>query len=398
VRVVLAPDCFTGTLTAAQAAAAMADGWRDGAPHDELVQIPLSDGGPGFLDVLGTGLADSGVETLIVTVEDPLGRPVPAAVLIDRAAGGREGVVPTAYIESAQAAGLHLLDAAERDPMITSTYGVGQLIEVALAEGAQRVVVGLGGSGTNDGGGGLLAALGAGSRDDLGMGGGHLADLDDAALGGLGELRERLRDVELVAATDVASPLLGLQGASAVFAAQKGATPEQAQQLEGALGRFHEVATRTLGAPTDLLTGRPLRLDRAAGAGAAGGLGYGLLLLGARRMSGVDLVLEVVGLRERIADAALVVTGEGCFDWQSLQGKVVAGVARTALEVATPSIVIAGQVLVGRRETMTVGLSGAYALAETPDQVEAAMLDPVGTLSARTARVARTWSPRRSGR
>lgn len=397
-RVVLAPDCFTGTLTAAQAAAAMAQGWSEGAPHDVTVQVPLSDGGPGFIDVLETGLADSGVESLAVTVSDPLGRPVPAVVLLDRAAGGREGVVPTAYLESAQAAGLHLLDAAERDPTLTSTYGVGELIEVALAEGARRIVVGLGGSGTNDGGAGMLAALGAGPRAVLGRGGGVLGDLDDSALADLAPVRERLASVELVAATDVTSPLLGLQGASAVFAPQKGATPEQAQDLEAALGHFHDVLTRALGTPTDLLTGRPLRLDRTPGAGAAGGLGYGLLALGARRVSGVDLVIDAVGLRERIADAALVVTGEGCLDWQSLQDKVVAGVARAALDVATPSVAIAGQVLLGRRETMTVGLSGAYALAETPEQVEAAMLEPVATLAARTARVARTWSPRRERR
>ncbi|MCA1783676.1 MAG: glycerate kinase [Intrasporangiaceae bacterium] len=396
-RVVIAPDCFTGTLTASQAAAAMAEGWTEGAPHDEIVQVPLSDGGPGFLDVLGAGLADSGVETLAVTVSDPLGRPAPAVVLLDRAAGGEEGVVPTAYIESAQAAGLHLLDAAERDPSRTSTCGVGELIEVALAEGARRIVVGLGGSGTNDGGAGMLAALGAGPRAALGLGGGLLRDLGDGDLPGLARVRERLAGVDLVAATDVSSPLLGLQGASAVFAPQKGATPEQAQDLEAALGRYHEAVTRALGTPTDLLTGRPLRLDRAPGAGAAGGLGYGLFALGARRVSGVDLVIETVGLRELVADAALVVTGEGCLDWQSLQGKVVAGVAQTALEVATPSVVIAGQVLLGRRETMAVGLSGAYALAETPEQVEAAMLDPVATLAARTARVARTWSPRRAG-
>lgn len=394
-RVVIAPDCFTGTLTAAQAAAAMAEGWAHGAPHDRTLQLPLSDGGPGFIDVLEAGLADSGVESLAVTVSDPLGRPVPAVVLLDRAAGGDEGVVPTAYIESAQAAGLHLLDAAERDPSRTSTHGVGELIEVALAEGARRVVVGLGGSGTNDGGAGLLAALGAGPRAALGLGGGALGDLDDDALPGLTEVRDRLGSVDLVAATDVASPLLGLQGASAVFAPQKGATPEQAQELEACLGRFHDVVTRALGTPTDLLTGRPLRLDRAPGAGAAGGLGYGLFALGARRVSGVDLVIDTVGLRDRVADAALVVTGEGCFDWQSLQGKVVAGVAQVALEVATPSVVVAGQVLLGRRETMSVGLSGAYAVAETPAQVEAAMLDPVGTLAARTARVARTWSPSR---
>lgn len=394
-RVVIAPDCFTGTLTAGQAAAAMAAGWSAGAPHDDTIQVPLSDGGPGFLEVLSPALSPNGVETIVTTVQDPMGRPTPAMVLLDRAAAGVAGAVPTAYIESAQACGLHLLGAAERDPGRTSTYGVGELIEVALAEGAARIVVGLGGSGTNDGGAGMLAALGAGLVPQLSRGGGALGELGDDALPGLADLRRRLAGIDLVVATDVASPLLGLQGASAVFAAQKGATPQQAQDLEAALGRFHEIVTRTLGAPTDLLTGRPVRLDRSPGAGAAGGLGYGLLALGGRQVSGVDLVIDVVGLRELIADAALAVTGEGSLDWQSLQGKVVAGVARTALEVATPSIAIAGQVLIGRRDAMSVGLSGTYALAERPDQVDAAMLDPVAALEARAARVARTWSPSR---
>lgn len=394
-RVVIAPDCFTDTLTAAQAAEAMAQGWSQTAPHDELVQVPLSDGGPGFIDVLATALAPHGAETIAATVQDPLGRPVPAAILLDRAVGGVAGAVPTAYIESAHAAGLHLLGAAERDPTRTSTHGVGELIEIAVAEGAERVVVGLGGSGTNDGGAGMLAALGAGQSPLLGAGGGSLGLLTDDALVSLPDVRRRLSSIDLVAATDVESPLLGLKGASAVFAAQKGATPEQAQALEASLGRFHEVVTRCLDAPTDLLTGRPVRLDRASGAGAGGGLGYGLLALGARQVSGVDLVIETVGLRDRIADAALVVTGEGRLDWQSVQGKVVAGVARAALEVATPSIAIAGQVLVGRREAMGIGLSGTYAVAERPEDVDAAMLDPVGSLEARTARVARTWSPRR---
>lgn len=144
-RVVIAPDCFTGTLTAGQAAAAMAAGWAESAPHDEIVQVPLSDGGPGFIDVLVPALARNGAETIVATVRDPLGRPTPAVVLLDRAAVGSGGVVPTAYIESAQAAGLHLMGAAERDPSLTSTYGVGELIEIALAEGARRIVVGLGG-------------------------------------------------------------------------------------------------------------------------------------------------------------------------------------------------------------------------------------------------------------
>ena len=183
-------------------------------------------------------------------------------------------------MESAQACGLHLLAEGERNPMVTSTYGVGQLIDAAVAEGATRVVVGLGGSGTNDGGAGMLAALGVGSPDELAVGGAKLRDLSADALNGLAGIRERLQGIDLVLATDVDSPLLGLQGASAVFAPQKGATPEMAQELESALGHFSEVVRGTLPAGTDLLTGKEMRLDRVPGAGAAGGLGYGLLLLG----------------------------------------------------------------------------------------------------------------------
>lgn len=386
-HVVIAPDCFTGTLTAQQAAQAMGQGWAATAPQDLLTLRPLSDGGPGFLDVLGGALPDA--QTMAVTVADPLGREVPAALLVVE-----DGTRRTAYLESAQAAGLHLLAADERNPALTSTWGVGQLVVAALAEGVDRIVVGLGGSATNDGGAGLLAALGAGEPHDLARGGLALAELSDAALPGLVEARERFRGVELVLATDVETPLLGLQGASAVFSPQKGASPEVAQALEGALGRFVEVVGRTLPEQTDLLTGAARRLDKTPGAGAAGGLGYALLLLGGTRVSGVGEVLEAVGLRDLLRAADLVVTGEGCFDWQSLQGKVVAGVAALALETATPSVVIAGQALVGRREAMTLGLSGSYAVAETPAQVEAAMTDPVGTLAARTARVAATWSPR----
>jgi glycerate kinase len=387
VRVLLAPDCFTGTLTAVQAARAMAVGWNDGAPHDRTELLPLSDGGPGFLDVLETAVDGT---TVAVTVSDPLGREVPAAVLLVEDEGGR-----TAYVESAQAAGLHLLAADERNPALTSSWGVGQLVAAAVEEGARRVVVGLGGSGTNDGGAGMLAALGAGRPDVLARGGLALADAPDDALAGLAGVRERLAAVDVVAATDVDNPLLGLQGASAVYAPQKGADPPTAQALEGALGRFAEVATRALEPAVDLLTGHPRRLDREPGAGAAGGLGFGLLLLGGRRVSGVAEVLRAVRFPERLAGTDLVVTGEGSFDWQSLHGKVVAGVAEAAARRGTPVVVVAGQVLVGRRETMALGVSGCYAVAETPASVEAAMLDPVGTLRARVARVARTWSPAR---
>lgn len=387
-HVVIAPDCFTGTLTAQQAAEAMATGWRESAPDDLLTVVPLSDGGPGFVDVLAGALPES--ETLFVTVTDPLGREVPAGVLLVDTERGR-----TAYLESAQAAGLHLLAADERNPAVTSTWGVGQLLDAALEAGATRIVVGLGGSGTNDAGAGMLAALGVGAAEDLARGGLALKGIGDDALGGIDAVRARFADIDLVLASDVESPLLGLQGASAVFAPQKGASPELAQELEGALGRFVEVARRTVPEQTDLLSGKPRRLDKEPGSGAAGGLGYALHLLGAHRVSGVAEVLDAVGLRQLLAAADLVVTGEGSFDWQSLQGKVVAGVATLALETATPSVVIAGQTLVGRREAMTLGLSGSYAVAETPEQVEAAMADPVGTLARRVARVAATWSPRR---
>ncbi|MFW5474787.1 glycerate kinase [Knoellia sp. CPCC 206450] len=383
-HVVIAPDCFTGTLTATQAAEAMAAGWHDTAPRDALTLLPLSDGGPGFLDVLGRALDG---EVAALTVSDPLGREVPAAVLVVEREGMR-----TAYVESAQAAGLHLLAADERDPALTSTWGVGQLLRAALEEKPDRIVVGLGGSGTNDAGAGLLSALGAGPPDLLARGGRVLATAPDDALSGLHAARELLEGVDLVAATDVDNPLLGFKGASAVFGPQKGASPEVAQELEGALGRFTEVVGRTLDAPLDLLTGAPRRLDREPGAGAAGGLGYALFLLGGRRVSGVDLVLDAVGFRDVVRGSDLVVTGEGTFDWQSLHGKVAAGVAAAALEEGLPSVVLAGQVLVGRRETMGLGISGTYAVAETPEEVDAAFLDPVGTLRARAARVARTWS------
>ncbi len=386
-RVLIAPDCFTGTLTATQAAEAMAAGWAASAPEDELTIVPLSDGGPGFLAVLERSLT---AEVIAVTVSDPLGREVPAAVLLTTRGGVR-----TAYVESAQAAGLHLLGADERNPALTSTWGVGTLLDVAVGEGARRVVVGLGGSGTNDAGAGLLSALGAGPADALARGGLALAAVDEAAVAGLAEVRQRLAHVDIVIATDVDNPLLGLDGASAVYGPQKGASPELAQALEGALGRFADVAQRVLPPGRDLLRGMPRRVDREPGAGAAGGLGFGLLLLGGRRVSGVEEVLRAVGFADRVSATDLVLTGEGSFDWQSLHGKAVTGVAAAALEQGVPAIVVAGQVLLGRRETMSLGISGCYAVADTPEQVESAMADPVGTLTERVRRVARTWSPGR---
>ncbi len=392
-RVLIAPDCFTGTLTAAQAAGAIAEGWAQHAPGDELALCPLSDGGPGFVDTLHESLGARG-RLEAVTVTGPLGEPVPATLLVVDAASTR-----TAYIETAQACGLHLVPADRRDPTTTTTTGVGELLLAALATGAGRIVLGLGGSGTNDGGAGMLAALGAGPPELLGRGGGPLADLPSDALLELPAVRSRFAGVRLAAASDVDVPLLGFHGASAGFAAQKGATPEQAQALEAALGRFAQVAQESLGvlAGGDLLApgsarGAGRRLPSTPGAGAAGGLGFGLLLLGAERVGGASAVLDAVDFDSRLAGTDLIVTGEGRFDWQSLRGKVVSAVAERGLAAGVPTIVIAGQVDAGRRESLAIGIESSYAVADSPEAVDAALADPAGTLAARARRVARTWS------
>jgi glycerate kinase len=392
-RVLIAPDGFGGTLTAQEAATALRDGWLRAAPGDDVRTCPLSDGGPGFLDTLRASL---GGEMVAVTVRSPLGEPVPAVLLLVEGADGSR----TAYVESSHAVGLPLVPPGRRDPMLTTSYGVGELVRAAVDAGARRVVVGLGGSATNDAGAGMLAALGVGEPDGvLTRGGGALGGVTADDLAALAAVRAGLRHVDLVAAADVDVPLLGLHGASAGFAPQKGATPEQAQELERALGHFAHAAVAALAEVVrpDLLAGArsasPVtRLAAQPGAGAAGGLGFGLALLGARLVPGSALVTDAVDLTRRIADVDLVVTGEGTFDWQSLHGKVVAAVAERALTVAVPAIAVAGQVTVGRRELAAAGLTAAYAVAEGPDEVAAALADPVGTLGRRAERVARTWS------
>ena len=326
----------------------MAQGWSRGGSHDEVELLPLSDGGPGFLDVLSRAL---GGTTVATTVSDALGREVPAAVLVVERDGRR-----TAYVEASQASGLHLLDADERDPGLTSTWGVGQLLEVALEQGVAKIVVGVGGSATNDAGAGMLAALGAGPASVLARGGLALASAPDDALPGLAAVVARFAGTEIVLATDDDTPMLGLQGTSAVEAPRKGASPELAQALEGALGRFTDVVGRSLPSPpVELLSGMPRRLDREAGAGAAGGLGYGLLALGARRVGGVAEVLRECGFgvgggpqRPRRHRGRPV-------DWSTLRGSVVAGVAAATLDTGRPAVLVAGECLVGRRETMTLG-------------------------------------------
>lgn len=360
-RVLVAPDKFAGTLTAVEAAEAIAAGWQRHAPDDELDLAPMSDGGPGFVDVLHATL---GGEVLAVTVTGPTGAATPATLL---------RVGDTAYVESAQACGLHLTDAQGGGEQAT-TRGVGELLVAALGTGATRVVVGLGGSGTSDGGAGLLAGLGAVADVPL--------DAGPAGLDGIGEIdlapaRHRLDRVELVVASDVDNPLAGLFGAAKVFGPQKGLTEERLVVVDAWLERFAEVA------------GRRTALE--PGAGAAGGLGYALLLLGGTRTPGIGLVTDAVGLPDRARAADLVVTGEGAFDFSSRAGKVPAGVAGVAEQAVRPCVALAGAVLVGSREMRALGMESAYSLVDLVGE-ERAFGDPAGSLADLAERVARTWS------
>ncbi len=369
-RIVVAPDSFGGTLSAREAAEAIAAGWRRGVPGADVAIVPLADGGTGFAEVLHTALGGT-VHELEVT--GPLGDPVTGSWL---------RVGDTAYLECASACGLHHVPREDRVPGVArtaTTSGVGELLAAARDAGVTTAVVGLGGSATTDGGAGLLAALGAVPVDDDGLplppGGAALdccARLDGTPdLGGM----------TLVAASDVDNPLLGPHGAAAVFGPQKGADDAAVTELDTALTVFAGVLAD--------LAGREVR--DLPSAGAAGGLGASLLALGARVESGAGLVRGLVGLDAELDAADLAVTGEGSFDWQSLRGKLITAVARGAADRGTPCVVLAGQVSVGRREAAAAGVDAAFGVAEEFG-LEASMADPAGTLADLAERVAPRWS------
>ena len=363
-RVLIAPDTFAGTLTAVEAARAIAEGWRRTAPGDTLELAPMADGGPGLCDVLHASL---GGDLVAVDVSGPYGERVSATVLV---------VGATAYVESSQACGLQLTPEGDRDPERATSRGVGELLLAAVDAGAGRVVIGLGGTATNDGGAGLLESLGArcSPAGALGRGPRGLADLEEVDLA---PALARVKGVELVVASDVDNPLLGLIGATNVYGAQKGLAEDRLQAVDALVER--------LAAATDK------RTALAKGAGAAGGLGFALLLLGATRRPGVELVADAVGLAEQAAAADLVVTGEGSFDFSSRSGKVPYGVASVAAEALTPCIALAGSVLVGSREMRALGIESAYSLVDLVGEA-AAFADPAGSLAALAARTARSWS------
>jgi glycerate kinase len=270
---------------------------------------------------------------------------------------------------------LHLTDPEDRDPERAHTRGLGELLEQALATGATRIVIGLGGSATNDAGAGMLSALGAtaegGSLDEGPAG---LADVTGVDLA---TVRERFAGVELVMASDVDNPLLGIAGATKIYGPQKGLSDERLVVVDGWLQRFAEVTDR--------------KLASEKGAGAAGGLGFALMLLGARRTPGVTLVSDAVALPDHLAAADLVVTGEGAFDFSSRSGKVPYGVAEVAGQKLVPCIALAGRVLIGSREMRALGVESAYSMVDLVGE-ERALGAPAEALADLAERTARTWS------
>jgi glycerate kinase len=375
---VVAPDKFAGSLSASEVARAIEHGWRSAFPHDEVDRVPLSDGGPGFIDCLETALPG---RVRSSGVPGPMGSPVAARVFV------AEG---TWYIEAAQANGLHLVPVPLRDPKRATSAGVGHLVATALAAGARRIVVGLGGSATNDAGAGLLGALGAlawnreGAAVDLTAG---PTVLPTVAAVALQPAVQALADVELVIASDVDNPLLGTTGATSMFAAQKGADAQDRDRLEAWLTHWVRCC---------VAAGAAQPLARAAGAGAAGGLGYGLLLLGGTRVSGIGLVVKTVALGQRCQDADIVFTGEGQLDEQSLRGKVVTGVVAAAAGV--PVVVIAGQSRLPQSAWRGAGIARVETLCERATSIEDSIARGTFYVSQAAAEVAAAVKRRRQRR
>lgn len=322
-HVVIAPDSFKESLTAIEAAEAMAAGVRDVVPDAQCVLVPMADGGEGFAETVAAAL---GADLHEVGVTGPLGDPVTATYAVDLSRR-------LAVVDVAQAVGLDLVARADRDVMRADTFGVGELVLAAVEHDVDELIIGLGGSATNDGGAGLLRALGADLLDDRGAsvqpGPAGLQSISSVDLSGVSA---RAREVRVRLASDVTNPLLGEQGASAVFGPQKGASDDQVDELDALLGRLAE------------LVDPEGRTQQSPGAGAAGGLGFALQhALGATSTPGVEIVAELTGLAAHLDGADLVLTGEGSMDGQTLAGKTPFGVARLAAEPGVPVVGLAGR-------------------------------------------------------
>jgi len=362
--ILICPDSFKGTLTARDAAEAMARGAASALPDSRVILLPLADGGEGTLDAL----LSVGGERRSLEVEGPSGAPVTAAW----------GILPdgTGVVEMAEASGLRWVDPATNDLRAATSYGTGALIRAAIEGGCKRVLVGIGGSATNDGGLGAMRALGARFLDaegnELKRGGAALARLERIDLGGFLDTSE----VDIEVASDVNNPLCGPDGATRTFGPQKGGTPEALDELETAMCRYARVLKETFGWDVAL----------APGAGAAGGMGAALLaFLHGQFRSGIDVVMDAVGFSDAVVEADLIVTGEGRLDGQSLRGKAISGVLGRA--EGKPVLALCGRVDLEEAAWREFGLSGARGLLNEPETAQDALSAPAAALE-RLARLA----------
>jgi len=356
VKIVIAPQGFKGNLSALRVSQAIDNGIRRVVPSVITAIVPMADGGEGTMQALVDAI---GGEMIPVEVTDPLGGRVIAhfGLLSDKVTG---------VIEMAAASGLNLVPPQKLNPLLTTTYGTGELILAALERGCRKLIVGIGGSATNDGGAGMAQALGAKLLDTKGVplafGGAALADLEHIDVT---TIDPRLADCDIILACDVTNPLCGPQGASAVYGPQKGATKEMVVKLDAALAHYAEVIERDLG----------IDVRDVPGAGAAGGLGAGLIaFLKARVLPGVDVVIQATGLIEHLKEATLVFTGEGRLDSQTACGKVPVGVARKAKAFGLPVIAIAGEIANGYQAVYQQGIDAVFSIAPGPISLNQSMV------------------------
>ncbi len=373
-KILIAPDSFKGSLSAAEAACSIEKGIYNASQSLNTVRVPLSDGGEGLVDAL---ISATGGELIREKVTGPLGEQV-------QAFWGITGGGNTAVIEMAAASGLPLVPEEKRNPAVTTTYGTGELIKAALDYGCRRIIIGIGGSATNDGGTGMAQALGVKLQDDkgeeLGFGGLELLRLNHIDIS---SLDARIEETEIEVACDVNNPLTGPYGASHIYAPQKGADPQTARELDRSLKNLADAVFKDIGT----------KVEDEPGAGAAGGLGAGLMaFLGGKLVQGIELVMKEVGFQQKLEGCSLVITGEGELNAQSFYGKVPVGVARRAGEENIPVIVLAGGIPDDLKDVHCEGITSCFSIMNRPMSLEEALNKTAFLLEATAEEIARLLS------
>ncbi|MDA9031132.1 glycerate kinase [Candidatus Pseudothioglobus singularis] len=361
-KIVIAPDSFKETLSAFEVASTIESSFQNVFPEAEIIKIPIADGGEGTVEAM-VRATDGSFE--FSEVEGPMGN-------ITSAKWGVLGNSKTAVIEIAEACGLHLVQANKRNPMTASSFGVGQLVIAALDKGAKKIIVGLGGSATNDGGYGFLRAIGVQFLDSEGNElNGHFETLSLLSDINFNHIDTRIKNTSIEIACDVDNPLLGEKGASKVFAAQKGASNKMIEELESIMTNYYEIISSQLGSQ---LNDRP-------GFGAAGGLGFGIsAFINSELKSGINIVLEALNFNQYLLDADLVITGEGRIDSQSERGKAPIGVIKYANQLNCKVIVIAGSVDDPKTFNQKFNVTNSYGIVNAKFSIEKAFEDPYGCL------------------